>query len=68
MLARRLLWRTGYKLATYSAVGSVGIDTHVMPLPIPFVEDAVSQKLTTRKQVFEHHREILNPPVKGCEV
>lgn len=53
---------------TYSAVGSVGIDTHVMPLPIPFVEDAVSKKLTTRKQVFEHHREILNPPVKGCEV
>jgi hypothetical protein len=53
---------------TYSAVGSVGIDTHVMPLPIPFVEDAVSKKLTTRKQVFEHQREILNPPVKGCEV
>lgn len=53
---------------TYSAVGSVGIDTHVMPLPIPFVEDAVSKKLTTRKQVFEHHREILYPPVKGCEV
>lgn len=56
------------KRTTYSAVGSVGIDTHVMPLPIPFVEDAVSKKLTTRKQVFEHHREILNPPVKGCEV
>jgi hypothetical protein len=53
---------------TYSAVGSVGIDTHLMPLPIPFVEDAVSKKLTTRKQVFEQHREILNPPVKGCEV
>jgi hypothetical protein len=53
---------------TYSAVGSVGIDTHLMPLPIPFVENAVSKKLTTRKQVFEHQREILNPPVKGCEV
>jgi hypothetical protein len=53
---------------TYSAVGSVGIDTHLMPLPIPFVEDAVTKKLTTRKQVFEQHRELLNPPVKGCEV
>jgi hypothetical protein len=53
---------------TYSAVGSVGIDTHIMPLPIPFVEDAVTKKLTTRKQVFEQQREILNPPVKACEV
>lgn len=53
---------------TYSAVGSVGIDTHLMPLPIPFVEDVVTKKLTTRKQVFEQHRELLNPPVKGCEV
>lgn len=52
---------------TYSAVGSVGIDTHIMPVPIPFV-DKLNKKLSTRKQVFEHHREVLNPSVNGCEV
>lgn len=52
---------------TYSAVGSVGIDSHIIPLPIPFV-DKLDKALSTRKQVFEYHREILDPPVKGCEV
>lgn len=53
--------------SNYTAVGSVGIDTHIMPVPIPFA-DKLNKKLSTRKQVFEHHREILNPPVKACEV
>jgi hypothetical protein len=53
--------------SNYSAVGSVGIDTHIMPVPIPFA-DKLNNKLSTRKQVFEHHREVLNPPVKACEV
>ncbi|HWG77268.1 MAG TPA: hypothetical protein VN660_10820 [Steroidobacteraceae bacterium] len=53
---------------TYSTYGSVGVDTQVMPLPIAFVADVVSKKLSTQKQVFEHTHEVLNPPVKGCEV
>jgi hypothetical protein len=56
------------KRTTYTAYGHVGIDTHVMPLPIPFVTDAVSKKLSTQKEVFQHTHEILDPPVKGCEI
>jgi hypothetical protein len=53
---------------TYTTYGNIGIDTHVMPLPIPFVADVVNKKLSSQKQVFEHSHEVLDPPVKGCEM
>ena len=56
------------KRTTYTAYGHVGIDTQVMPLPIPFVADVISKKLSTQKEVFQHTHEVLDPPVKGCEV
>jgi len=56
------------KRTTYTAYGSVGVDTQVMPLPIPFVADVLSKKLSSQKQVFEHSHEVLDPPVKGCEL
>lgn len=56
------------KRTTYTAYGHVGIDTQVMPLPIPFVTDALSKKLSTQKEVFKHTHEVLDPPVKGCEI
>lgn len=56
------------KRTTYSTYGGVGVDTQVLPLPIPFVADVLSKKLSTQKQVFEHTREVLDPPVKGCEL
>lgn len=56
------------KRTTYTTYGSVGVDTHVLPLPIPFVADAISKKLSSQKQVFEHSHEVLDPPVKGCEI
>ena len=56
------------KRTTYTAYGHVGIDTQVMPLPIPFIADVISKKLSTQKEVFQHTHEVLDPPVKGCEV
>ncbi len=56
------------KRTEYTAYGHVGIDTQVMPLPIPFVADVISKKLSTQKEVFKHTHEVLDPPVKGCEV
>jgi hypothetical protein len=56
------------KRTTYTTYGHVGIDTQVMPLPIPFVSDALHKKLSTTKEIFQHAHEVLDPPVKGCEV
>ena len=56
------------KRTTYTTYGHVGIDTQVMPLPIPFVADAISKKLSSQKEVFQRTHEVLDPPVKGCEV
>jgi hypothetical protein len=59
------------KRITYTAYGHVGVDTKLLPLPIPFVGDVmdtVNKKLTTRKEVFKRGDEVLDPPVKACEV
>lgn len=59
------------KRITYTAYGHVGVDTKLMPLPIPFVgdvADAISKKATTRKEVFKRGDEALDPPVKACEI
>jgi hypothetical protein len=59
------------KRITYTAYGHVGVDTKLLPLPIPFVGDvmdSVNKKLTTRKEVFKRGDEVLDPPVKACEV
>jgi hypothetical protein len=59
------------KRITYTAYGHVGVDTKLMPLPIPFVGDVIdtiNKKGTTRKEVFKRGDEALDPPVKACEV
>ncbi len=59
------------KRITYTAYGHVGVDTKLMPLPIPFVGDVVdtlNKKGTTRKEVFKRGDEALDPPVKACEI
>jgi hypothetical protein len=56
------------KRITYTAYGHVGVDTKLIPLPIPFVADKVNGALTTRKEVWKRGKEVLDPPVKGCEV
>ncbi len=59
------------KRITYTAYGHVGVDTKLMPLPIPFVGDvaeAINKKGSTRKEVFKRGDEALDPPVKACEI
>jgi hypothetical protein len=53
---------------TYTAVGHVGVDTDIMPLPIPFIADKVNKKLSPKKELFRYPKEIIDPPVKACEV
>ena len=53
---------------TLSAVGHVGIDTKIVPWPIPYVADKINDALSTKpKEVFKKEKTILDPPIKGCE-
>ncbi len=56
------------KRISYTAVAHVGVDTKLIPLPIPFVADKVNGALTTRKEVWKRGKEVLDPPVKACQV
>jgi hypothetical protein len=52
---------------SYNAVGHVGVETNVVPLP--FVDtSAVAGALTTKKEIFNTTKVKLDPPVKGCEI
>jgi len=56
------------KRITYNAIGHVGVETQVLLLPIPVVQQWASDKLSGKKEVFNQSKEILDPPVKGCEI
>ncbi len=56
------------KRITYLTVGHVGVETNVLPLPIPFLSDAINDKLSTKKNIFNHEKEVLDPPIKACEI
>ena len=53
---------------SYTVVGHVGVDTDIMPLPIPFIANAVNKKLSPKKELFKYQKEIIDPPVRVCEV
>ena len=55
------------KRMTYNAVGHVGVETNIIPLP--FVDtSSVAGALTTKKEIFNSKTQKLDPPVKACEV
>jgi hypothetical protein len=55
------------KRMTYNAVGHVGVQTNVIPLP--FVDtSSVAGALTTKKEIFNTTTQKLDPPVKACEI
>ena len=56
------------KRITYNAVGHVGVETQILVLPVPAVQQWASDKLSGKKEVFNQSKEVLDPPVKGCEV
>jgi hypothetical protein len=52
---------------SYNAIGHVGVETNVIPLP--FVDtSSVAGALTTKKEIFNNTKVKLDPPVKGCEI
>jgi hypothetical protein len=55
------------KRITYNAVGHVGIQTDVLPIPIESVQK-LARKLSPKKEIFNHSREVLDPPIKACQI
>jgi hypothetical protein len=56
------------KRITYNAVGHVGVETKVLLLPIPAVQNWASDKLNGKREIFNQSKQVLDPPIKGCEV
>ena len=55
------------KRITYAAVGHVGIDTEVVPLPFA-ASETVSDALSPKREIFNLSQELLDPPIKMCEI
>ena len=55
------------KRMTYNAVGHVGVETNVIPLPIVDTS-SIAGALTTKKEIFNTTTQKLDPPVKACEI
>jgi len=52
-----------------NSVGHVGISTNIVPWPIPYVADKINNALSTKpKEVFNHQKVVLDPPIKACEI
>jgi hypothetical protein len=56
------------KRITYNAVGNVGVQTNVLLVPIPAIQQWASDKLNGKKEVFNQMKEVLDPPVKACQI
>jgi hypothetical protein len=53
---------------TYNAVGHVGVETSVLLIPVAAVQQWASDKLSAKKEVFNTNKEVLDPPVKACQI
>lgn len=52
--------------ATYTVIGKVGIDTKVMPLPIPFMDSVVNKTFSPKKEIFRKDKTLDFLPVETC--
>jgi hypothetical protein len=55
------------KRITYNAIGHVGIETNIVPLPFASTEK-ITNALTQKREIFNTSKETLDPPVKGCQL
>ena len=55
------------KRITYTAVGHVGIETEIIPLPFGAAEK-IEKSLSPKKEIFKLQKELLDPAVKMCEI
>jgi hypothetical protein len=53
---------------TYNAIGHVGVQTSVLLIPVAAIQQWASDKLSAKKEVFNTHKEVLDPPVKACQI
>ncbi|MEO7103882.1 MAG: hypothetical protein ABI311_10910 [Gemmatimonadaceae bacterium] len=56
------------KRITYLTIGHVGVETNILPLPFPFIGDAINKKLSTTMPIFKSEKVVLDPPIKACEI
>ena len=55
------------KRVTYAAVGHVGIETTLIPLPLGLAEN-VENSLSPKKEIFKLTKEIVDPPIQMCQI
>lgn len=55
------------KRMSFTTVGHVGIETNILPLPVPGL-DKINNALSTKQEVFKVDAAQLDPPIKGCEI
>jgi hypothetical protein len=53
---------------TYNAIGHVGVQTSVLLIPVAAIQKWASDKLSAKKEVFNTNKEVLDPPVKACQI
>jgi hypothetical protein len=53
---------------SWAQVGHLGVDTRLMPLPIPLVETIGSTKLSPTKEIFRHEKVTTDPDIPMCRI
>ncbi len=56
------------KRISYEAVGHIGIETEVLPIPIEAVQAFVKDKLNPKREVFNRKIVVTDPKLKACEI
>jgi hypothetical protein len=52
----------------WAQVGHVGVDTRLMPLPIPLVETIGSLTLSPKKEILHHEKTVTDPDIPMCRI
>jgi hypothetical protein len=53
---------------SWAQVGHVGVDTRLMPLPIPLVETVGSGALSPKKEILHHEKVRTDPDIPMCRI
>jgi len=56
------------KRITLAEVAHVGVDTQVMPLPVPFLESKLSKALSPKKEIYNHEKVWVDPDIPMCRI
>jgi hypothetical protein len=56
------------KRMTLAQIAHVGIDTEVMPLPVPFIQSIASGALSPKKELYKKEKVWVDPDIKMCRI